>query len=170
MTLREIIENPDRWNGFLKIIGTTSNANRNGGTRKHENQKAWDKFLDDYDEYLQDVKTAINNAKKREGRKRSLDVKTIEDFATNEDMDKKIDALRKMCYKDFEIDAIRKYLIIKKFFEYESGQIEDGSAVVNDRIRKQLGDHKALQTYLLSVITEGGKNAKNNGKFSQKRE
>lgn len=167
MTLREIIENPDRWGEFLRTVSKIAVSNNNSANRQHGNQRGWDKLLDDYEEYLQDVETAIRDANGREGHKRNELVMSIKAFASKIMIDKKIDALREMKYRDYEIDAIRKYHILKKFFDTESRKIKDGKAVVNDRIRKLLGRFEKLEAYCLSVDTEAD-NGKNNKKLSRK--
>ena len=169
MTLREIIENSERWGEFLRTVSKVSDSNKEASGKQHSNQENWNKLIDDYEEYLKDVEFAIRNANGREGHRRSLLVRNMARFTSGTISDDELKELRQMRYKDFEIDAIRKYVLLRKFFELESKRIKDGKAVVNGRIKRLLKKYEALETYLLSVSTEGEENVKNNRKLPQKR-
>ena len=170
MTLREIIENPDRWGEFLRTITLVADSNKGiDSNRQHSNQKGWDKLLSDYEEYLRDVENAIRDANRREGHVKSVLVRNIAQFHNKVFSNDEIKTMRRMKYKDFEIDVIRKYFILKNFFSRESEQIKDGKAVVNDKIKNLIARFEVLEKYCLSVSTEGEANVGNNETLSQKR-
>ena len=169
MTLREIIENLDRLDRLYKITGKTAQANLNKDVNgiRHENQKAWDIVLTDYEEYLQDVENLIKTAKKRENHRISAIVRNLTYLKSDEVNEQKVNELRKIGYSDFEIEVLRKYMILKGFFERESRLVKDGTAVVNDRIKALLKRFEKVETYYLSISTEAS-DGKNNKKFFRK--
>lgn len=169
MTLREIIENLDRLDRLYKITGKTAQTNLNKDVNgiRHENQKAWDIVLADYEEYLQDVENLIKTAKKRENHRLSAIVRNLTYLKPNDVNEQKINELREMGYSNSEIEVLRKYMILKEFFDRESKFVKDGTAVVNDRIKTLLKRFEKVETYYLSVNTEAN-NGKNNGKLFQK--
>lgn len=169
MTLREIIENPDRWGEFLRTVSLVADSNKGiDSNRQHSNQKGWDKLLADYEEYLHDVENAIRVANARDEHVKSILVRNIAQFRNKVFSTDEIKAMRKMKYRDYEIDAIRKYFILKNFFSRENEQIKDGKAVVNDRIKNLITRFEVLEKYCLSVSTEGEANVGNNKTLSQK--
>lgn len=167
MTLREIIENLDNLNKFMKTTGKIADSNNNVAGREHSGQKVWDKLLAEYEEYLRDIKNVIITVNKREGHHKNALVRNLKNLIPNEITDTKVNALRGMGYKEFEIEILKKYMILKKFFNNESEKIKDGRAVVNDRIRKLLEEFREVETYYLSVSTEAS-DGKNNRKLFQK--
>lgn len=169
MTLREIIENLDRLDRLYKITGKTaqSNLDKDLDGIQHDNQKAWDIVLADYEEYLQDVENLIKTAKKRENHRISAMVRNLTYLKSNEVNEQKVNELRKMGYSDHEINALKNYMILKGFFERESRLVKDGKAKVNGRIKELLKRFEKVETYYLSVSTEAG-NGKNNRKLFQK--
>ena len=169
MTLREIIENLDRLETLYKTAGKTAEVNLNKDVNglRHENQEGWNRLLADYEEYLQDVENLIRTAKKRENHHISAIVRNLTCLKPNDVNEQKINTLKGMGYSDFEIEVLRKYMILKDFFERESRLIKDGKAVVNDRIKNLLKRFEKVEAYYLSVSTEAS-DGKNNGKLFQK--
>lgn len=169
MTLREIIENLDRLDRLYKITGKTaqSNLDKDLDGIQHDNQKAWDIVLADYEEYLQDVENLIKTAKKRENHRISAMVRNLTYLKSNEVNEQKVNELRKMGYSDHEINVLKNYMILKGFFERESRLVKDGKVKVNGKIEELLKRFEKVETYYLSVNTEAG-NDKNNRKLFQK--
>lgn len=169
MTLREIIENLDRLDRLYKITGKTaqSNLDKDLDGIQHDNQKAWDIILADYEEYLQDVENLIKTAKKRGNHRISAMVRNLTYLKSNEVNEQKVNELRKMGYSDHEINILKNYMILKGFFERESRLVKDGKVKVNGKIEELLKRFEKVETYYLSVNTEAG-NDKNNRKLFQK--
>lgn len=157
MTLREIIENLDRLNVFLRTTGKIAGSNKSIENRQHENQKGWDRLLADYEEFLMDVERMLDNAIKRENHRKNAFIRTLANLEFEARTKKEIETLKKMGYTDFEIDILRKYKILKKFFTNESEKIKDGGAVVNDKIKRLLRRFNVLEAHLVSINTEARK-------------